>query len=80
MIDTVDRDLNDNASIGSSIGSGQLGPGSLGVLQAIGSDPVAIPGSEIMRHQSFTSQASTSPTSPLGQLGQFFTPAQVIFL
>lgn len=73
-----DRDLNDNASIGSSIGSGPLGTtggplgtGPLQVLQGIGSDPVSIPGSDIMRHHSFTSQTSTSPTSPLGHLGFF---------
>eukprot|EP00794_Sanderia_malayensis_P008929 gene8929-9881_t len=65
----LDRELNDNGSIGSSIGSAALD-----ILQASGSDPVFIPGAEILRHQSFTSQASTSPTSPLGQLGFFAQP------
>jgi len=75
-ISDVDRDLNDNSSIGSSIGpasrvAAAAGTGPLQVLQGIGSDPVSIPGSDIIRHQSFTSQTSASPTSPLGQLGFF---------
>ncbi|XP_065066413.1 putative E3 ubiquitin-protein ligase UNKL isoform X1 [Rhopilema esculentum] len=74
-IGDIDRDLNDNASIGSSIGSGPLGSAPLHVFQNVGSDPVTIPGSEMIRNQSITSQTSTSPTSPLGQLG-FFAPAQ----
>ena len=78
-IGEIDRDLNDNASIGSSIGSGPRGTnaplstGPFQVLQGIGSDPVSIPGSEIIRHQSFNSQTSASPTSPLGHLGFFAT-------
>ena len=76
-IGDIDRDLNDNASIGSSIGSGPLvntgplGTGALQILPGMGSDPVSIPGSDMMRNQSFTSQTSTSPTSPLGSLGFF---------
>lgn len=68
----LDREMNDTASITSSIGSGPL------VAFQSMTDPVSIPGSEIMPRHSFNSQSSTSPTSPLGQLG-FFAQTQVKF-
>lgn len=75
---TFEFDYPDNTSIGSSIGgTGSTGAGGgggggggfsssslLGQFINNGSEPVTIPGAQDMRHSSFTSQQSHSPTSP----------------
>lgn len=69
---TFEYDFPDNASVGSSIGGGGstgaagLNASSfLGQFSNNGSDPVSIPGTQTdLRHSSFTSQQSHSPTSP----------------
>ena len=69
LLDTLDApfDLDieiDNLSISSSIGTGPTSAsGILGHFSNNGSDPVSIPGSEPLRHSSF-SHNSQSPTSP----------------
>ncbi|XP_057310766.1 putative E3 ubiquitin-protein ligase UNKL [Hydractinia symbiolongicarpus] len=66
---TFDFDFPDNASVGSSFGGSTGGSGLntsniiLGQFSNNGSDPVSIPGTDV-RHSSFTSQQSHSPTSP----------------
>lgn len=56
----------DDLSIASSVGTGGLGTSNNSLVGQFsnGSEPVTIPGSQSLRHSSFTSQASASPTSP----------------
>ena len=68
---TFEFDFPDNASVGSSIGGGGSTSGGLNASSFLGqftnngSDPVSIPGTHPdLRHSSFTSQQSHSPTSP----------------
>ena len=68
-VSELEKELNEPSSLGSSLG----GTTPIGGFNSLGSDPVSIPGNpHDTRHQSFTSQPSQSPTSPIGQVPPHF--------